>query len=312
MNLVDFLPAPADPLCVMCRVNPYGVCEDCGKQFCENHGERCRECGGLFCEQHMDTYSCYHCRDIVLERRRQRAQERAQERLQNIEMKTSNLLEQFAEQKSAESSQVIKKAFKLNSSLDKIKTIVEKKRDKGGGFLKKKPEEKLSYIRLVLLPCVIFEYQYLKKKGLFGSKVPHHKSTILSPSEPPKQFWYPELVKEKEEDGLVDIEEGYLIPMDLETAEERVARFMSIAIYSPDESSIWKKNLNLDTSPEDVQRLSKVNIAYLPIWIAKLQTPNTTRYLVYDRYGKEHKEMAEKINTNYQFAQELEKNAVKL
>jgi hypothetical protein len=75
---------------------------------------------------------------------------------------------------------------------------------------------------------------------------------------------------------------------------------------------LWKKNLNLGVSTEDLQGMQKVNVVYLPYWIAKFKTPSSTRRLVYDRFGKKDKALTERINADFNFADHLEKDALKL
>jgi len=247
-------------------------------------------------------------------RRQERLREVQEQRQKNVLMFTDKLLAQYMAQKPARSADSTRKAFKLMSSNESIKDSAEKDRDKGGGFLKKKPEEQLEYSRLYLFPCVLFEYQYLKKKGIFGSKIPHNGSSIFSIYEQGCQgFWRPDLIKEIEESGLTELKEGYLIDLEQEQAEHEAAGLIAEAKYCGTESSsLWKKNLNLEVPPEELQGMLKVDVVYLPYWIAKFKTPSTTRRVVYDRFGKKDKVLNERINANLRLAEDIEKNALKL
>ncbi len=67
-----------------------------------------------------------------------------------------------------------------------------------------------------------------------------------------------------------------------------------------------KKAMNLDTEPTEIQDLSSVSVISMPYWVAKLETPNTTRYVVYDRSGEEDKFLSSQMNTNSRFVINLE------
>jgi hypothetical protein len=250
---------------------------------------------------------------ISRERAAERARVLANEAIERTRVDTRDMLRQYRQQKGTRSIESKRMAFRLDSTEDDIRVMVEKKRDKGGGLLKKRPEEKLAYVRLLQLPCIFFEHQYLKKKGLFGSKVPHRSSAVFSAYEWPPVF-RPELNKDVTENNLVELKEGYMVPMDEGQAEERAATHLATAknAINPQSLQEYKKGLNLDSDPKDIQALQNVNIVYLPMWVAKLETPATTRYLAYDCRGKEHDGMAKKLNTDHSFALELERNARKL
>jgi len=188
-------------------------------------------------------------------------------------------------------------------------------------MLKKRPEEKLAYLRLILFPSVFIEYQYLKKKGFMGPKVQHRSSTVLMsyPNYTEKYgTWFPELAKDVKENNLADINEGYYFPMEgeVEAPRDRCAEVMAAGqlefaksgqlfgeTLKPDQ---LKKAMNLDTEPTEIQDLSNISVVNMPYWIAKLETPNTTRYLVYDRMGEEDKFLSSQMNTNSRFVINLE------
>ncbi|TRZ50948.1 MAG: hypothetical protein D4S01_05800 [Dehalococcoidia bacterium] len=230
------------------------------------------------------------------------------------------------------------KAFKINSRKNDISSRVEKKRDKGGGFLKKKVPEELSYLRPLLFPCVFFEYQYLKKKGFMGGKSPHRSRTpfLLKP----KLIWMPDLGKMVKGNELEEITEGFHLPLSQDIAERYVIAQFGImkSMNVPGEqvrirggkgsmfsgtvtgsggismlsNAQVKQAMNLDGEPADLQNPLEISIVYLPFWVAKLESPDVTRYLVYDRDGKEDKEMTDIFNTDYDFVLRLEKEATEI
>lgn len=220
---------------------------------------------------------------------------------------------------------VLVKAFRLESTKEDVLAKIEKVRDKGGGMLKKRPEEKLAYLRLLLFPTVFIEYQYLKKKGFMGPKVQHRSSTVLMdyPNYAEKPgTWFPELVGDIKENNLMDIKEGYYLPMEAPGARahgissEAAAEVMAAGqIEFAKEGKLFgqtlkpdqlKKAMNLDTDPTEIQDLSSVSVISMPYWVAKLETPNTTRYMVYDRSGEEDKYLSSEMNTNNSFVINLE------
>jgi hypothetical protein len=232
------------------------------------------------------------------------------------------------------------KAFRVNSSKEDIANKVEKKRDKGGGFLKKKPEEKLGYLRLLLFPGVFFEYQYLKKKGLMGGKVPHRAQTFFIAE--PEIVWMPDLGTEMKEKGLVDISEGHYIPLEQGQAEQYTTTHFGLmkshtilepnlkvrggkkggtsfttvvgpggVSYAPTASI--RKALNYDAEDlNDLQTPLQVSVVYVPYWVAKLDTPDSTRYLVFNRDGQEDNDMTNAMNTNIDFVLDLERRATEI
>jgi len=231
------------------------------------------------------------------------------------------------------------KAFRVSSKEEDITDKVEKKRDKGGGFLKKKPEEKLAYLRLLLFPGVFFEYQYLKKKGIMGGKTPHRSHAFFLTE--PEIVWMPELSKEIKEKGLVDVNGGYHIPLDQREAETLTtthfglmksrntpetavkvrgghAPIVTTSIVGPGgvpyvSAAVVKQAMNLDAeSVDDLQTPLQISVVYLPYWVAKFETPEATRYLVYGRDGKEDGEMTTQMNTNYDFVLDLERRAAEI
>ncbi|MGD0027879.1 MAG: hypothetical protein ABSC91_02960 [Candidatus Bathyarchaeia archaeon] len=205
------------------------------------------------------------------------------------------------------------KAFRLESTKEEILAKLEKVRDKGGGMLKKRPEEKLAYLRLLLFPSVFVEYTYLKKKGFMGPKVQHRSSTILMdyPNYAQKYgTWFPELAKDAKENNLIDIKEGHYLPPKgdadvLAAGQLEYAKTSQLfaETLKPDQ---LKKAMNLDTEPTEIQDLSSASVIYMPYWVAKLETPNTTRYTVYDRSGEEDKFLSSQMNTNSSFVVNLE------
>jgi hypothetical protein len=224
------------------------------------------------------------------------------------------------------------KAFRLESTTREVEGKVENRRDKGGGLMRKRPEERVAYLRLLCLPCIFFEFQYLKKKGFMGGKLSHRGSTVKhvmigphlakmwgSGKDPRKtgpEIYLPHLSVEVKENNLVEINEGYHIALDQGTAESAAANAFSLAQDSIDSGKypagpeVTKREFGLSSKPErmDLQKVLAVSVVYMPYWIAKLETPETTRYLVYDRDGVEDESLSTLINIDPDYARMLEEN----
>lgn len=196
------------------------------------------------------------------------------------------------------------KAFKVMSNKEQVMEKVEKKRDKGGGFLKKKPEEKLAYLRLLYLPGVFFQYQYLKKKGIMGGKVPHRSQAFFVTH--PSIAWDPKAAKQIMEKGTVEVKEGFYIPVDQGQAETWTTTNFGLMRSGRVTREQVRAALNLDAEPDDLQTPTEISIVYIPWWVAKLETPGVTRYLVYATDGSEDERMTTAFNTDYDFVLGLE------
>lgn len=213
---------------------------------------------------------------------------------QKIQRTADEILSDYRKQKNQPEDNA-KESFKFLCSSEDFKQIVAD-REKNSNI----QEEHLGNY-LLLCPCIFFEYQYLKKVSLKGPKKPLKGSTVLSLYES-DQSWRPELCKEVNENNLIDVTDGNLVEFTKERAEEHIAMLLSVAINdTSNRFSSWRKKLNINTSPKDIQTLLRVEVIYLPFWIAKFQTAKGIDYLVCDRLGNKREAMSKTITPDILF-----------
>ncbi len=206
---------------------------------------------------------------------------------------------------------IMVKAFKLQSSKQRIHRLVEIKRYKGS-FLASNPPEKCEYLRLLYLPCSFFEYQYLKKNGLSGKYILHKSSSVINVLGPPPVA-SPNLVSYVTQNMLEEVHSGFYIPYYQKEAEKDVKRWIdSLGNLAYSYRNQIKEWMNFDGSLYDFRGVLKVSIIYLPIWIVKLVSMKGTRYLVFDRKGEEYHSMAKKLNNWEYFSVPLEYDTRKI
>jgi hypothetical protein len=232
-------------------------------------------------------------------------------------------------------------AFTTNFSLDEIQVRVEKERSKGGGLFKKKLPEEISYSHLLLLPCIYFEFEYLgsveinRYIGLY-QKGPRKSGTVYcvfwgryylkydleTAASLPQIFlaakdFRPELGQDVISLRLDEITEGFYLSFDQLSAEELANKIVRIiksgevlgGLKLGDFESL---NIGSDVRREDLLKVTKVLVVYMPYWLAKYQTPEATRYVVYNRDGKKDNEKTDLLNSNHAYAVELEQRKQKI
>jgi hypothetical protein len=234
-------------------------------------------------------------------------------------------------------------AFKTNFSIAEIQVRAEKERSKGGGVFKKKPEERISRSHILLLPCIYFEFDYLgpvevdRYLGLSikGSKKSHSiyfafwgwcnegerksfEEICLSDSDISGfQSWTyisnnffgllfkPLLCVDVDFHMTEEVTQGFFVPFD-QSPERLINKIFETIKHNAGHLDISNLNVSRDIGIEDLQKVNKVSVIYLPYWLVKFETSETARYVLFDRDGKEDKKLSDALNSTKEFALKLE------
>jgi hypothetical protein len=233
----------------------------------------------------MDDYGFYAGKQTGMENFREKLAQNEKSVEQKIQRTADELLSDYRKQKNPLENKT-KKAFKLLCTPEDFKQIIK-------NTINSHKTQQLGS-DLVLAPCIFFEYQYLRKTCKEVPQKPQKTSTVLSLYES-DQSWRPELCKEVNENNINEIKDGpgkRIIEFPNERAEEQIAMLLSVAIHdSSSRFSPWKSKLNVNASPKGIQSLLRVEVIYLPFWVAKFQTDKRNEYLVCDRLGKKREQM---------------------
>ena len=230
---------------------------------------------------------------------------------------------------------------------DVFQRDVEKKRAKKGilGGL----EEKVDFARTLYLPYLDFTYQFSTEKGFLSKQtiLDHGRSVVLALREVDFGF-YPELAAlvpqladmESDSNAIIKgVDSTVLVGERLDELrqtlsgydkqlEELSQQYDSLSKTAPAKDDVkenldhlrktresrWKmfaEGLKLP-SKIDMEKLKFLegNLFYMPFFIAKLARGDESRFLVWDREGKENDNIADELTKNTKFRDLIESHAL--